>query len=287
VSKGRWPPDMPIDQHFSCNWRHSPTRVGRAEIRNPGGTWADCRFDRRRVKTTLVWVARTIIIGDVHGCSVELDELLRLARAAGSDRIFFVGDLVGRGPDSRAVLAMVRQLAAVAVQGNHERRLLEVHDGGMIGRRARLGPAHRRLMESFSEEDWQTMSKMPFHAELPEHRLCIAHAGIDPALPLAQQDPWVLTHLRSFDTTGAPSHHDGTISWAATYTGLTHVVFGHNAIRGLQLYPAATGLDTGCVYGGCLSALVLEQGQPVPVLERRRDSILSVKARRRYFDVNQ
>jgi hypothetical protein len=232
-------------------------------------------------------VARTIIIGDVHGCSVELEDLLRLARATGSDRIFFVGDLVGRGPDSRAVLAMVRQLAAVVVQGNHERRLLEVHHGGMVGRRARLGPAHRRLMASFNEEDWQTMSKMPFYADLPEHQLCIAHAGIDPALPLADQDPWVLTHLRSFDDTGAPSHHDGTRSWAATYEGPTHVVFGHNALRGLQLFPSATGLDTGCVYGGRLSALVLQQDQPVPAAEQRRASILSVKARRRYFDVNQ
>jgi hypothetical protein len=231
-------------------------------------------------------VARTIIIGDVHGCSVELDDLLQAVAASASDRIFLVGDLVGRGPDSRGVLQKVRQLAATAVQGNHERRLLEVHDAGNLGRRARLGPGHRRLMRSFSDEDWQTMMAMPLYFELPEHRLCIAHAGIDPAVPLVQQDPWVLTHLRSFDETGAPSHRDGTKSWAASYGGPTQVVFGHDALRGLQLFPFATGLDTGCVYGGRLTALVLQAEQPVPGLEQRRDSIVSVQARHRYFKID-
>lgn len=232
-------------------------------------------------------MSRTIIIGDVHGCAVELDDLLRLLMVEPSDRVYFVGDLVGRGPDSRGVLVRVRQLGAVAVQGNHERRLIEVHRGGTLGRRARLGPAHRRLLLSFSDEDWQTMLEMPLFVEIAAHRLAITHAGIDPSRTLAQQDPWVLTHLRSFDEQGAPTHRDGAQSWAQAYAGPMHVVFGHNAIRGLQLFEHATGLDTGCVYGGRLSALVLEAGQLVPDVDQRQLAIFSVQARRRYFDPDQ
>jgi hypothetical protein len=131
------------------------------------------------------------------------------------------------------------------------------------------------------------MLNMPLFVELPEHEMCIAHAGIDPSLPINQQDPWVLTHLRSFDETGSPSHRDGTTSWASSYNGPTHVTFGHNAIRGLQIHPFATGLDTGCVYGGQLSALVLDERERVPPPERRIASIVSVKARHQYFDPNQ
>jgi hypothetical protein len=232
-------------------------------------------------------VARTIVIGDVHGCSAELGDLLGALQVATSDRIYFVGDLIGRGPDSRGVLAKVRQLSAFSIQGNHERRLLEVRQSGTTGRRARLGPGHRKMMQSFTDEDWQTMAKMPLYAELPDHELVIAHAGIQPLVPLAQQDPWVLTHLRSFDENGEPSHRDGSRSWAASHAGPTHVVFGHNAVRGLQLHEHATGLDTGCVYGGRLTALVLQQGQAVPPLEERNRAIVSVPARRQYYDPSQ
>jgi hypothetical protein len=243
-------------------------------------------FDSWRPKTTLRWVARTIVIGDVHGCFAELDDLLLLLKVKPSDHIYFVGDLVGRGPDSRAVLARVRQLTAVVVQGNHERRLLEVHQSSITGRRARLGPAHRKLLLSLTPEDWQTLTSMPLYVDLPQHELYIVHAGVDPRLELERQDSWVLTHLRSFDENGEPSHRDGAESWAATYPGPKHVVFGHNAIRGLQLFPFATGLDTGCVYGGRLSALVVDEGQSVPARERRADAIVSVRARYRYFDPN-
>lgn len=245
------------------------------------------RFDRSGRKTTLPRVSRTIVIGDVHGCSAELGDLLQAVSATRTDRIVFVGDLVGRGPDSLGVLARVRQLGAVAVQGNHERRLLDVRASEAPGRRSRLGPAHRRLMQSFTDEDWHTMASMPLYAELSGHQLCVVHAGIDPTLPMSQQDPWVLTHIRSIDDQGAPSHRDGAESWAAAYAGPIHIAFGHNALRGLQLHEHATGLDTGCVYGGRLSALVLQQGQAVPSLPLRQDVIVSVAARHCYFDPRQ
>src|SRR5690606_3562469 len=73
-------------------------------------------------------------------------------------------------------------------------------------------------------------------------------------------------------------------SWAADYQGPPHIVFGHNALSGIQLYPHATGLDSGCVYGGRLTALVLERNSPVPPLRQRHAALHSVAAKQRYVD---
>src|SRR5690606_4669297 len=100
---------------------------------------------------------------------------------------------------------------------------------------------------------------------------------------LAAGDPWTLTHIRSIDPHGKPSPRHDYEPWAARYTGDPHIVFGHNSRLGLQLAPRATGLDTGCVYGGRLTALVLGPGEPIPgEPEERRARLWSVPAARVY-----
>jgi hypothetical protein len=74
------------------------------------------------------------------------------------------------------------------------------------------------------------------------------------------------------------------VLWGAAYAGPPHVVFGHNAAPGLQLHPWATGLDTGCVYGGRLTAMILAPGQRAPrTLHLRRRLLFSEPARRIWY----
>jgi hypothetical protein len=119
---------------------------------------------------------------------------------------------------------------------------------------------------------------------VPDHNLLIVHAGIVPGVPLEQQDESVMMRIRSVGLHGEAQDHGGATPWGARYIGPPHVIFGHAAALEPQVHPWATGIDTGCVYGGYLTAMVLEPGQEPPPSEHRRRVLFSVPARRRYFD---
>jgi hypothetical protein len=229
-------------------------------------------------------VARTVIVGDVHGCAAELGQLLDRVGLQRDDRLVLVGDLVARGPDSRGVLEIVRRTGGRSVLGNHEQRLLEAWTArrrGVPG--PKLGSSHARTLAELCAADFALLSAFPRRIEIREHGILVVHAGVLPGKPLEAQDPWVLTHIRSVDPLGNPSSRLTPPLWGSLYTGPPHVVFGHNALAGLQLHDWATGLDTGCVYGGKLSALVLSAGEAVPPPKERASAIVSVAARRAYF----
>jgi len=229
-------------------------------------------------------MGRSIFIGDVHGCAAELAELLGLLGPTSDDAIYFVGDLVARGPDSGGVLRIFRELGAKAVLGNHEARLLEVRRARLAGQETRrMGPSHESLLATLPESDWALLDGLPLYLDVPEHAALVVHAGVVPGAPLREQDAWTLTHIRSLDETGAASDHPGAESWAAAYRGRPHILFGHDARRGLQLHPDATGLDTACVYGGSLTALVLPRDTTPPFPRERRELLVSVRARAAYY----
>jgi diadenosine tetraphosphatase ApaH/serine/threonine PP2A family protein phosphatase len=230
-------------------------------------------------------MARTIIVGDVHGCAAELGRLLDELSLDSEDRVLFVGDLLARGPDSRGVLSIYREVGGRSVLGNHEWRLLLARQAIRGGqKRPRLSSPLYALLHQLRDEDWALLEELPLSMALPEHDLCVVHAGILPELGLASQEAWTLTHVRSIDPQGRPSDKDLFEPWAARYHHGPHIVFGHNSRLGLQLHPLATGLDTGCVYGGQLSALVLQASQRVPVeVDARRQLLVAVPAARCYY----
>src|SRR5690606_20410431 len=188
-------------------------------------------------------LTRSIIIGDVHGCAEELEQLLEALQHTATDRVFFVGDMVARGPDTRRVLAIFRRLGARAVLGNHEDRLLEARrarGAGLLG--PRLGPAHQALMQELKEEDWRLLEDLPLRLELSQHDARIVHAGVVPGVRLDRQRRKDLLKMRALEPDGTATSSWRQRSWAADYQGPPHIVFGHNALSGIQLYPHATGL---------------------------------------------
>jgi hypothetical protein len=234
---------------------------------------------------------RTIVVGDVHGCREELDALLDRVAFGSGDRLIFVGDLVARGPDALGVLDVVRRSGALVVRGNHEEKLLEWRASrtawvrGEAPARAPIAKMHRDIARALRPVDWALLEASPYWIDLPDHALRVVHAGVVPGVPIEAQRPETLTRIRTLPPRVPPSRAGTPTLWGSAYTGPPHVVFGHNAAPGLQLHPWATGLDTGCVYGGRLTALVLPPGQKVPrALRSRKALLVSVPARRVWFD---
>lgn len=208
---------------------------------------------------------RTIIIGDVHGC---LDELLTLVSRCGyapGDRLILVGDLVAKGPDSIGVVSWARESGAEAVLGNHDEHVLRARRG-IPGK-----PKHLRLAEALGRQDAAWLEARPLFlpaGELQGKPLVVVHAGLMPGVPIEAQQRDHLLNLRSVTADGSPSKAIEGDPWASRWSGPEQIVFGHDSLRGLQQYPWAIGLDTGCVYGRRLTALVLPEGKFVSVSAR-------------------
>lgn len=202
---------------------------------------------------------RTIVIGDVHGCADELEELLRAVSAGPDDRLVSVGDLVSKGPDSRRVLLWAMSAPNLAcVLGNHELRLLRHWRAGTRSEeKAHDAETYRQLGDLY-DPAMRFIDAWPATASVPGG--LVVHAGFDPRESLEWQSRRTLTSVRRLDD-GRP--------WYEHYRGPRLVVFGHWARREPVLRPNAVGLDTGCVYGGALSALILPERRLVSVPARR------------------
>ena len=209
-----------------------------------------------------------MVIGDVHGCIEELEELLALAPER---EVVFVGDLVAKGPNSLAVVRRARSLGARAVCGNHDAHFLAHHrrDERMAARFS-LSAYDCAQAEQLSPDDWAYLESLPRFLRLPAHGAILVHAGLRPGVAPEEHDPSELMTMRSVRPDGSSSKRieDGE-PWAALWPGPETILFGHDAVRGLQQYPYAIGLDTGCVYGRSLTGLLLPERELISVPARR------------------
>lgn len=209
-------------------------------------------------------MSRALFIGDVHGCNDELGALLKEARWTKDDRLVLVGDLVAKGPDSAGVVARAMELGALAVLGNHDAHLLDVRAG--VSKKAH----HVAVAKTLSDAQWTWLDRLPLWLDFAELNVLVVHGGLVPGLELTQQPRHLLLNMRNLDAegNGTPRLEAG-VPWASRWPGPRHVVFGHDAVRGLQQHPFATGLDTGCVYGRQLTGLWWPERRLVSVPARR------------------
>jgi hypothetical protein len=212
---------------------------------------------------------RRLIVGDIHGCADELAELLfRFKFMPGHDRLFTVGDVVGKGPKAREALELLKQFGAQSVIGNHEQHLLDA---------AALPASKRTERHAFylaslgSDRDlWLShIAAWPLYIEEPD--LVIIHAGLQPGVArLSDMDRKVVTRIRTWDGSGANLDRQGIDPpWFECVKPEKTVVFGHWAQRGLVDLPRFKGLDTGCVYGRELTAWCPEEKRFHHIAARR------------------
>ena len=210
--------------------------------------------------------SRTIVVGDIHGCYDELEELLDKARFGDSDRVVAVGDLITKGPKNREVLErfMADQRFSTVI-GNHDLALRRRWLGEKIHLKSAQKKMHKELK---AEKDLYTpyLCTLPFVIDLGTH--LVVHAGLRPNVELHSQTTGDLTRLR---TLGADRESREGTPWYDVYDGDKVVLFGHWPAPEPRRAKKAIGLDTGCVYGHQLTAYIIET-----------DEFLSVSAHHTY-----
>ena len=198
-------------------------------------------------------MARTLFVGDVHGCARALDALVTRAKP---DRLILLGDLFTKGPDPQGVWARVADWRPECVMGNHDARMLRMWGLAMESKAAATAA---RLPEA--ARVWLEARPSTISGEHDGRPWIAVHGGLHPTAGIFGTDPVMGYLLRRWpdDTSLAQSF------WWQLYRRRERVFYGHDAMRGLQVRPHTVGLDTGCCYGHALSGYLLEEEQVVQV----------------------
>lgn len=234
------------------------------------------------------------VIGDVHGCLTELESLLDelgyqlvrddLGRAIDAipptgRKAIFLGDLVDRGPDSpgvlRLVMGMVEAAHALCVPGNHEHKLVRALSGRAVrvshGLAETLAQLDSAAQPNSAAEDFKAKVRdfcdgLVAHLVLDEGRLVVAHAGLKEAYH-GRTSGRVRAFALYGDTTGETDEFGLPVRypWATDYRGQAMVLYGHTPSPEAEWVNNTMCLDTGCVFGGKLSALRYPEKELVQV----------------------
>lgn len=233
---------------------------------------------------------RTIIIGDIHGCALEFKLLVSLLRTTSEDRVVLLGDLIDKGPQPAEVVTFAREIGAETIMGNHEERALRwlAHEE----KRALTGKVNPMNVSDEQAAEWRSLSKAdvewlraaPVTLDLGNGFMAV-HGGLLPGVPLDKQKPGTMMRLRyvtpegKFAALGADLlPPPDAVDWQTKYDGPQSLVVGH-AVHSLtsprvdRFEDGRTiyNIDTGCVFGGHLTALILETG-----------NFMQVKAEKQY-----
>jgi hypothetical protein len=225
----------------------------------------------------------TFVIGDVHGCLEELDELLGLIGTG--PRIVFLGDLMDRGPDPVGVVRRVRELGAPCVMGNHDEKHVRWarHEA-----RRRREPSYRNPMrrlpderlaqhEALGDDNLSFLTNLPAKLDLGNNWWAV-HGGVVPGKPLAEQKAATLLRCRYLDDNDkmltGPDPTPTARHWAVRWAGPENIVYGHHVHgdepRIDRSAVTCAGIDTGCCFGGRLTAYALTSGEIIQVPARRK-----------------
>jgi serine/threonine protein phosphatase 1 len=196
----------------------------------------------------------TWVIGDVHGCAAELATMLR--RIPPNESVVLLGDLYTKGPDPVGVWTLIQERRLRSVLGNHDARLAK-----QLTRTAPKKDPHAKAVIAALDvtgPHWRShLLGLPLYIEV--EGWTVVHASIHPSgdLERTERRDFLVRRRWPHDIPSNPR-------WWSIYEGTRKVVFGHDAARGLVRVqrdgePLLLGLDTGCVYGGSLTAVRLPE----------------------------
>ena len=212
-------------------------------------------------------MSRLIVYGDVHGC---LDELITLRKKIGiekGDMEVCVGDVITKGSNSNKTLKYLRKKGIFSVLGNNEDILLRYINEKERKPAIKLDEDRKNIVKNLTIKDLEFLNSFPYFMQID--RYTIVHGGLQNYMNLnnlSKRDMEKIIRMRflspdeNFIKYGKEDKN--SIFWADIYNGNNgFVIYGHHKFKEPKLSPYAIGLDTGCVYGGKLTALVIEDDE--------------------------
>ncbi|ORY03020.1 Ser/Thr protein phosphatase family protein, partial [Basidiobolus meristosporus CBS 931.73] len=219
---------------------------------------------------------RLVVVGDLHGSLEYFDDLLKkIDFNPKFDRVVLAGDMTFKGPDSLGVLRRAKEIGAGCVRGNHDHSLLEWKN--FLRKLSPTDtpseyefPADLTLTQYYpiaaemDQELYDYLQSCPIILSVPKYSVYVMHAGVDPSRPMESQDPNVVMNIKNILADGTPTRgkfvgENWSVAWNAKQKKSKNpstIVYGHQASLGLNIKEYSKGLDTGCVYGGQLTAMI-------------------------------
>lgn len=203
-------------------------------------------------------MAKTYVIGDIHGCYQAFKELWsKISPVSGDDTVVFLGDYIDRGPESRQVVEMILAIRkklprVITLLGNHEQMLLNFMEGRSESPFLAVGGAQTLVSYGLNPHSRERLILPQEHEDFFRYLLpfwqnkdaIYVHAGLMPSRPLAlQPKSWLLWARDEF--------------FASNYDFGKPVIYGHTPLNEPRIEHHRIGIDTGAVYGGQLTCLVL------------------------------
>jgi hypothetical protein len=248
-------------------------------------------------------VNKTVVLGDIHGCLREFEELIDRLDLTPSDRVVCLGDFMDKGPFPAECVRLARECGFESVLANHEERHIRWHKHeeaflatGKKNPMRPMLPEDAAANAALSPEDWVWLERLPTTIDLGDNWVAV-HGGFLPHKTVGEHLPseairmrWVRPkddgsgwETRATDYSSAETimaSPEGASHWADVWPGPQNVVYGHEAFsltrpkvtsrNGVQTW----GIDTGAAHGGHLTALVL------PTME-----LIQVKSKANYCQV--
>ncbi len=206
-------------------------------------------------------MGRLIIYGDIHGCYEELVSLRKKIGITKDDTEVCVGDIVNKGKDSIKVLDLLIEKNIQSVLGNNEEKLLRYLEHEKSNKKNPI-EIDESYIKKLSDKHKKYLANMPLYLKIND--ITILHGGVQNHMnlkKLLKREKEKILRLRYLDKNGhfLPLQHNEKITtfWADIYDGHEgFIVYGHQPFDDVRFDKYALGLDTGCVYGGKLSAAV-------------------------------
>ncbi|WP_298691787.1 metallophosphoesterase [uncultured Sulfuricurvum sp.] len=209
---------------------------------------------------------KLIIYGDIHGCLDEFQKLRQQINPQNNDIEVCVGDIITKGPHSIETLHYIQKNGILSVLGNHEDKIIRYlnHQESPKKNPIILDSDEQQIIDNLMPKDIEFLRSLPLFLRF-EH-ITIIHGGLQNSMfleNLSKREQQKLLRLRYLDQNGHFVAHgeetEDSIFWADVYDGNQgFIVYGHQWFDEPNISKHAIGIDTGCVYGNKLSAVVFD-----------------------------